>query len=48
MPTGSVKHIQYQHRVGSHNIRHYPQHKHGLMFPLVIVLAAFSALSLIL
>ncbi len=48
MTDNFIKQLKYQHRLGSHNIRHYPQQKHGLLFPLVIVLAAFSALSLIL
>ncbi|MEI7375639.1 hypothetical protein [Dickeya chrysanthemi] len=42
-----IKQIQYQHRVGSHNIHHHPQQT-GVMFPLIIALAAFSALSMIL
>ncbi|WP_409311431.1 hypothetical protein [Pectobacterium sp. B1J-3] len=48
MPASSVKHIQYRHRVGSHNIHHYPQQKHGVAFPIIVTLAALSALSLIL
>ncbi|MGM3172533.1 hypothetical protein [Dickeya lacustris] len=48
MTTRSVKHIQYRHGIGSHNIHHHPQQKNGVMFPLIIVLAALSALSLIL
>ncbi|WP_280513124.1 hypothetical protein [Pectobacterium betavasculorum] len=42
----SVKHIQYQHRIGSHNIHHHQ--KHGVIYPIIVTLAALSALSLIL
>ncbi|MEE3649498.1 MULTISPECIES: hypothetical protein [unclassified Brenneria] len=44
----SVKHIQYQHRVGSHNIHHYPEQKHGLTFVIVVTVASFFALALFL
>ncbi|MEI7002755.1 hypothetical protein [Pectobacterium parmentieri] len=48
MPSTSVKHIQYRHRVGSHNIHQHPQQTNGLIFPIVVIAAAFSVLSLIL
>ncbi|MEQ9948142.1 hypothetical protein [Pectobacterium aroidearum] len=48
MPSTSVKHIQYRHRVGSHNIHQHPQQKSGLLFLIVVIVTAFSVLSLIL
>ncbi|UDQ77714.1 hypothetical protein LJQ72_09245 [Pectobacterium brasiliense] len=46
MTIRSVKYIQYQHRIGSHNIHQNPQQNNQVIFP--IILAAFSVLSLIL
>lgn len=48
MTIRSVKYIQYQHRIGSNNIHQKPQQNNGVMFPIIIILAAFSVLSLIL
>ncbi|GKV88479.1 MULTISPECIES: hypothetical protein [Pectobacterium] len=48
MTIRSVKYIQYQHRIGSHNIHQNPQQKNGLIFLIVVIATAFSVLSLIL
>ncbi|MEI7308743.1 hypothetical protein [Pectobacterium carotovorum] len=48
MTIRSVKYIQYWRRIGSHNIHQNPQQNNGVMFPIIITLAALSVLSLIL
>ncbi|MEI7232827.1 hypothetical protein WCT82_03535 [Pectobacterium carotovorum] len=48
MTIRSVKYIQYLHRIGSKNIHQNPQQNNGVMFPIIITLAALSVLSLIL